>query len=285
MIVTGTSERGVFETIAIGRIKPSARNPRVVTSDSIGELVSSIREIGLMEPLVVRPVHDWFEVVAGHRRLEACKRLNLRQVPCHVVVMDERQAFETSLVENVQRQNLNALEEAIAFRRYVTEYGYGGITDLARRIGKSQSYVSRRISLLGLPEQVRDGILRRRITPAVAQELVSLEQSEAEMLAEVASTKGLSRSEVRALAKSKGGSRVPPMRVDLGGSADRSLSKALASLRVCLMRLDDAIRSVGDEDWIVREALANDRSTIHQVLDGEIRLKIRVKRQSAQRSF
>lgn len=115
-----------------------------------------------MEPLVVRPVEGWFEVVAGHRRLEACRLLNMRRVPCHIVSMDDKQAYETSLVENMQRQNLNALEEAVAFRRYVEEFGYGGISELARRIGKSQSYVIRRV-FSAQPPRVCE---RRSHTPA-----------------------------------------------------------------------------------------------------------------------
>lgn len=100
--------------------------------------MSSIQQKGLLEPIVVRPVEKAFEVVAGNRRFEACKKLGWRSIPCHVVELDDKEAFEVSILENVQRETLNPIEEGRAYRNYVDECGYGGESELARKIGKSQ---------------------------------------------------------------------------------------------------------------------------------------------------
>ena len=107
---------------------------------------------GLLEPIVVRPVENGSEVVAGNRRLEACRRLKMHRIPCHIVELDDREAFEVSLVENVQHETMNPVDEARAFKRYVDDYGYGGVSELARKIDKSQEYVSNRLRLLKLPK-------------------------------------------------------------------------------------------------------------------------------------
>jgi len=140
----------------------------------LDELIASIEEKGLLEPIVVRPVEDGFEVVAGYRRLEACKRLGWRRIPCHIIELDDREAYEVSLIENLQHKSLDPIEEALAFKRYVEEYGYGSVTELARRIEKSPSYVSRMIALLSLPDDVREELVRRRKSPSIAQELLNL---------------------------------------------------------------------------------------------------------------
>ena len=102
------------------------------------ELTSSIRQQGLLEPIVVRPLDDGFEVVAGNRRLDACKKAGMRKISCNILYLSDKEAYEVSLIENVQHKTLDAIEEAEAFKSYVEEYGYGGESELASRIGKSQ---------------------------------------------------------------------------------------------------------------------------------------------------
>ncbi|MGC8912085.1 MAG: ParB/RepB/Spo0J family partition protein, partial [Nitrososphaeria archaeon] len=131
---------GFIEELEVYRI----HSPKYSLRSDLGrldELITSIEEKGLLEPIVVRPVEDGFEVVAGCRRLEACKRLGWRKIPCHIIELDDREAYEVSLIENLQHKTLDPIEEALAFKRYVDEYGWGGMSELARRVGKSVQYV------------------------------------------------------------------------------------------------------------------------------------------------
>ncbi len=164
---------GLTDSVDAKLIDPPAMTLRDYT-EKVDELVSSIREKGLVQPIIVRPVGMRFEVVAGARRLEACKRLRWSRVPCIIRELSDRDAYEIALTENVQRKTMNPVEEATAFRRYIDEYGWGGETVLAKKIGKSQEYVSQRLALLDLPGQVMKKIIRRQITTSVAQELTRL---------------------------------------------------------------------------------------------------------------
>jgi ParB family chromosome partitioning protein len=168
---------------------------------SLDELVASIEKKGLLQPIVVRPVGDGFEVVAGNRRLEACRRLKMMRIPFVVAELYDREVFEASLIENLQHKTLNPTEVAKAFKRYVDEYGWGGVSELARRIGKSHSYVSMRIALLKLPKEVQEAIVRRRTNPSVAQELLSLDEEHRATLSKIIVEKKVTRSEVRRIIK------------------------------------------------------------------------------------
>jgi ParB family transcriptional regulator, chromosome partitioning protein len=139
--------------------------------DGLDDLTSSIKEKGLIEPIVVRPIGGTFEVVAGVRRFEACKRLRWSRVPCIIRNLSDKDAYEMSLTENIQRKTMNAVEEALAFRRYVDMRGWGGESVLAKKLGKSQEYISQRLSLLSLPKPVKQRIIRRQINPSVAVEI------------------------------------------------------------------------------------------------------------------
>ncbi len=124
----------------------------------IPELASSIRQKGLLQPIIVPIKDDHFEIVAGNRRYEACKSLGWRKITCHIEELDDREAFEIALMENIQRSTLNPVDEAKAFQSYVSNFGWGGVTDLASKIGKSVSYVTKRIALLTLPPDVISSI-------------------------------------------------------------------------------------------------------------------------------
>jgi ParB/RepB/Spo0J family partition protein len=156
-------------------------------------LVQSVRRHGLLQPIIVRPIvsssyrhsqerrdrpsHARYEIICGHRRYSACRELGLTFIPAVVTNLDDRQALEVALVENLQRENLNPIEEAEAFKKYVTSYGRGSMTALAGKIGKSEEYVSHKMLLLGLPKEILDMISRRLLKPAQATELIWLKDS------------------------------------------------------------------------------------------------------------
>jgi ParB/RepB/Spo0J family partition protein len=135
------------------------REPKFLLRTSLGrieELADSIRKKGLLNPLTVRKTPEGYELVCGWRRYNALKMLGMEWVLCVVHEdLSDKDAFEVALVENVQRKELSPMEEAKAFKKYVEEYGWGSVTELAEKIGKNKSYVARRIQFLELPEEVQ----------------------------------------------------------------------------------------------------------------------------------
>lgn len=171
--------------------------------ERIQELMDSIRAIGLVQPIVVRPMQGHFEIVAGARRFEACKKLRWAKVPCIIRELSDREAFEFALVENIQRNTMNVMEEAMAFKRYISREGWGSESVLARRIGKSQEYVSHRLSLLSLPTSVRERIAKHQITPSMAGEILRLAEPATQIaLSEVAARDHLTVKVVRRAVRS-----------------------------------------------------------------------------------
>lgn len=274
---------GIFEEVEVSRID-LAKNGLRVNVGSIGELTSSIAEKGLLQPIVVRVLEGRYEVVAGNRRLSACRLLRWRKIPCHVIELDDKESFEVSLIENVQHRTLNPIEEAMAFKRYVEEFGWGGISDLAEKISKSQEYVSRRIQLLQLPEKVQEKIMRRRISPSIAQELLRIDSKTAEKLAEMVESKHIKRDEIRQIVKSTKKENLDEFKEtnlsrtyeEVASTTDDALRKCVTILKSTLLRLDDVINEI-DEDWITKEMLMQYRMIIHGDIDSFLRLRKRLK--------
>ena len=280
---------GYFEEIKTNKIRPPLTLLRT-DACPIEELVSSILQKGLLEPIVVRPSEGLFEVVAGNRRLEACRRLRFRKIPCHVVELTDKEAFEVSLIENLQRKTMNPFEEGYAFKRYVEEFGYGGISELAKKIGKSQPYVSRRVALTSLPDELKEKVMRRRISTSMIEELVPLdEENRAELAELITESKTITRAEVRELARYMTSNRRKyqnngkrrevsyyqqiEMRRRL---IDRMLARCIASLKSNMGRFDDAIDSLkdGDEEtWIILDALEWSRRIMNKQVDDLLRLR------------
>src|ERR671921_2339939 len=129
---------------------------------------------GLFQPILIRPLSHGFEIVAGHRRYQACKSLRWRFIPCKIREMTDKQAFEIQLSENIQRKSMDPIEEAEAFRRYVIDFGWGGVSDLAKKIGKSEEYVSHRIQLLKLPEEIKKKIASQLLNVSKAIEISAI---------------------------------------------------------------------------------------------------------------
>ena len=134
-------------------------------------MTKSIRQHGLLQPLVVRPTEDYFEVVIGCRRFLACKSLNWKKNTLSYGNLDEIQAYEVSLVENIRRKSLTPLEEANAFKIYVSDHGWGSVSKLAYKIGKYPSYIIRRITLLILLVDVLESIKNSSLSHSSTKEL------------------------------------------------------------------------------------------------------------------
>lgn len=273
---------GFLEEIKIRRIKLPQRALRAELGN-LSELTCSIHEKGLLQPIIVRPLDNTscFEVVAGNRRLQACNNLQCSKILCHIVDLDDKESYEVSLVENVQHKTLELVEEAEAFNKYVSDYGYGGVSELARKIGKSPSYVSRRISLLKLPKEIQKQLLRQRKSASIAQELFSLDIQDKERLANLIVDKNLTRENVRAIISDLNYStndEAPLLsfysnKIRHERIIEKTLMKCITSFKVCMMRIDQILDDVDQNDWLLREVLMQYRQAIHKEIDGLLHIK------------
>lgn len=285
-LVARLSRPDFLDRIELDQIKPS-KFPLRSSPGDMTSLMSSISELGLLQPMLVRPVETGFEIVCGHRRYEASKRLKLKEVPCIVQYFTDQKAFEVGLTENVQRQSLDPIDEATAFRRYVREFGWGGISRLARRIGKSEEYVSQRILLLSLPKEIQAKVKENSISPSNARELVWLKNSELqkEFLKVITDRelpvkkvheaikfvkKGLDVHEALDIATG-GNFFIPPYRSNKPDPSVVLIDRAIAILRVGMMRLDELFEDVKPKQ--ISEFLIHKRFAIHQLIDECIRFK------------
>jgi ParB family transcriptional regulator, chromosome partitioning protein len=168
--------------VPIEFLKPNPRNPRRHFSDAeLGELAGSIRERGIIQPIVVRTVRgasDSFEIIAGERRWRAAQRAGLHEVPIIVHEASDAEALELAIIENVQRTDLNALEEAMGYQALADEYKYTQ-DDIAKTVGKSRSHVANTLRLLKLPEAVKAYINVGKLTAGHARALIGLPDPEA----------------------------------------------------------------------------------------------------------
>ena len=155
-------------------IQPNPLQPRgLISPDSLHDLVASIREHGIIEPLVVAKTPAGYQIIAGERRWRASKQAGLTTVPVLVKETTSKGMLEMAIVENVQRQDLNPIERAQAFQRLIEEFGLP-LQEIAKRIGKSESYVSNTMRLLALPDAIKDGIISASITEGHARAIAGL---------------------------------------------------------------------------------------------------------------
>ena len=278
----------VPEYIDVKLIQHSPNNARKNLSN-LGSLIESIKENGLLQPIIVRLSGNKFEVVAGNRRLEACKRLHWLKIPSLVRELSDKEAYEIGLIENIERETLTPVEEAKAFQLYVKEKGWGGAKSLAEKIGRSEEYVSHKIALLSLPKMVLDLISSDKISPSAAHELIWVDNADdQEALARTTVELGISAKKVReaVVLSKKSGQRMDQVLSDMnvvrsGHSKDAAekrmklLEKSILTLRICMLRLDSIIEELDNElrSDSLREVLIQKRLLIHNEIDELIQMK------------
>lgn len=174
----GAVERARGQRLApIEFLRPNPRNPRKSFDDSeLDELAQSIRERGIIQPILVRTVPgmvDVFEIIAGERRWRAAQRAGLHEAPIILVEASDKDALEIAIVENVQRSDLNALDEAQGYEQLMGEFGYTQL-DLSKVIGKSRSHVANTLRLMKLPDSVRRQVADGQLTAGHARALLAL---------------------------------------------------------------------------------------------------------------
>jgi ParB family transcriptional regulator, chromosome partitioning protein len=268
---------GIIEELSISRIKED-RNIRDATPE-VGELAMSIRQKGLLQPIVVRPVEGYFKIVAGNRRFRACKSLGWRKISCHVIELDDKQAFEISLIENLQRKTLSPLDEGKAFKAYVSDFGWGGLSELSLRIGKSVSYITKRIKLLNLPSNILDSIVNHTLDISIAEELFTVkDETKQSSLASLIADRRLSLRKARKLLKNINEKDVDfesfykTDYVDHVKIAEKSFDKTIAALRIAMNSLADVINHV-EHDWILHEVLMQHKNMLNTQIDIVIKEK------------
>jgi ParB family chromosome partitioning protein len=198
----GMEETKALLSCGIEEIVPNRSQPRKHFDESkLQELAASIKEKGILEPLIVRKVDQGYEIVVGERRWRAAQKAGLREVPILIKEIGERESLELSVIENLQREDLNPLEEAEAFKRLTEEFGFNQ-GDLATRIGKDRTTVANALRLLKLPAEVKNQLLQNHITSGHARAILSLENRERQKeLCSLIVQRGLSVREAEALAK------------------------------------------------------------------------------------
>ena len=187
-----------------GSLRPNARNPRREFPNSeLDELAASLRERGIIQPIVVRAmrgVADGYEIVAGERRWRAAQRAGLHEVPVVVIEATDAEALQLAIIENVQRADLNPLEEAEGYRALMDEFG-NSQEDIARIVGKSRSYVANTLRLLKLSDAVKAYIHSGKLTAGHARMLVG--EPNADALAEEIVARELNVRQVEAMARER----------------------------------------------------------------------------------
>lgn len=174
------TDRHVLE-IPVGKILPNPHQPRVdFVEDRLRELADSIKEHGILQPLIVTKRGESYELIAGERRLQAAKQVGLATVPALVRDVEEQQKFELAIIENVQRHDLNPIEEAKAYRRLIDEFDLTQ-EDVARKMGKSRSLVANTLRLLQLPAEIQRALLEGTVSEGHAKAILAVEGLEKQM--------------------------------------------------------------------------------------------------------
>ena len=217
--------------IATSRLQPDPQQPRRVFDEAkLKELADSIGEIGVMQPLlVVETTSGDYRIVAGERRYRAACKAKLKELPCIVRKYDDARLAEISLIENIQREDLNAMEEAMAYRRLMDSFGYTQ-EDIAKRLGKSRPYIGNTLRLLQLPPQYSKLVSDGRLSPGHARTVLSLRtpEDQAELVSAVM-TKNLSVRQAEDLAKAIAGRKPAAKKTNAVDANFRDLEKRFRS--------------------------------------------------------
>jgi ParB family transcriptional regulator, chromosome partitioning protein len=269
---TSVVSYGIIEDLSISKIKLPTNQLR--SKQDLEELSLSIAQKGLLEPIIVRTVDDkpFYEIVAGCRRYLACKKIGRRKITCQITDLSDKEAYEVSIIENVQRMTLAVMDEARAFKTYVSDYGWGGVSELAARLGKSVSYVTKRIMLLNLPKEVKDSIIGRTLSPSIAQELIYLQdEKDKSDLAKLVINRHLPTRKVRKMVKEMNNDKNMEETVIRHITRDnlrtqKSFDKTIITLRIAMNRISNIIDDI-DDDWVIHEMLMQHKRRLHEQID------------------
>lgn len=167
-----------YADLDIDQLKPNPLQPRLKFSqESIGELALSIKESGVLQPIVVAPEENYYRIIVGERRWRAAQKVGLKKIPVLIRTIPKEKQLESSLIENLQREDLNPLEIALAYQKMIREWHYTQ-HEVAQKVGKDRSSVTNYLRLLKLPKEIQDHLAAGKISMGHARALISLENSE-----------------------------------------------------------------------------------------------------------
>jgi ParB family chromosome partitioning protein len=206
-LIPGAAQESQGETqsvteLSLDLIGPNPDQPRTDLDDeAIRELAESLRRVGLLQPIIVRPLGDQYQIIAGERRWRAAKVAGLEKVPVRVIAATSAESLGLALIENLQREDLNAIEEARGYRRLLDEYQMTQ-AELADKVSKSRSTITNAMRLLDLPEEVQELVYQGKLSAGHARAILSVpDESSRVKLANKATDEGLSVRDVENLAR------------------------------------------------------------------------------------
>jgi ParB family chromosome partitioning protein len=277
-------DSSIVEQIEMKMIRPSQfsiRDKFQRNDCDFETLVNSIREHGLLQPILIRPLEHGFEIVAGHRRFQACRTLRWRFITAKIRELSDKQTYEIQLTENIQRKSMDPIEEAEAFRRYVIDFGWGGVSELAKKIGKSEEYVSHHMQLLKLPDEIRHKIVNNSLKVSQAIEIVQVPHDKQQKIANEVINNNLTVRQIRELKMAL--KEEETFNKIIVSTKDESRSSAIAkkaslTLKITLARLDNLINEVHttiepDQRAEIINLLMGIRLRVHSLIDESIRFK------------
>jgi ParB family chromosome partitioning protein len=196
------SETGTAVELDIGLISPNPEQPRTeIDEEGLAELADSIKKVGILQPIIVRPLGDAYQIIAGERRWRAARVAGLARVPVRVLASTETESLELALIENLQREDLNPIEEARGYRKLLNEYQMTQ-SELADKVSKSRSTITNALRLLDLPDEVQDMVHGGRLSAGHARAILAVPDEGARLrLAQKTADEGLSVREVENLAR------------------------------------------------------------------------------------
>jgi ParB family chromosome partitioning protein len=298
---------GQIDDVPLKDIRMPTHNLRNRWEDpQINQIANSIKQHGLLQPIIVRLItttpkenindeREQFEIVAGCRRFLACQSIHWKKIPCHIVHLNDMQMFEVSLIENIERKSLSPLEEGNAFKKYVCDKGWGSVAKLSSKIGKSSSYITKRIALLDLPEDVKKAIENSNLSPSTAEELIPVKDGNTQSyLASLISRRHLSTKKAREMIKTEGNSGETEEKTDDPFYCENSeildvrrqlqpFNKSIVALRIAMNRLATVMEDIREEqekagntmesNELIYELLRHHTKTLNDQIDSLMRAK------------
>jgi ParB family chromosome partitioning protein len=237
-LIESRATQAQIREVPVGKILPNPAQPRLsYDEESLTELADSIREHGVLQPILVRPAGSKFELIAGERRWRASGMAGRESIPAIVVEFDEQTALEVSIIENLQREDVSPLEEAAMFRKMTETFGYS-VRQLAQKVGKDKGYVENRLRLSDAPPDIRELLSLRKDTISHAYELMKIgDERKRRRLAKRIAAGDLSLAKLRIIT----GTGVDDEADDHPKRATRKRAKTAAGHAVAAKAADDAL--------------------------------------------
>jgi len=235
LIATSTEEtepvQDTTDELAIDLIEPNPKQPRSdFDPEKLEELTASVKTHGLLQPIIVRPIGDTYQIIAGERRWRACRAAGLTNVPVRIVNKDDRETAELALIENLQRDDLNPIEAAYGYQSLIVNYDLTQ-ADAADRIGISRVAVTNALRLLDLPEPIQQMVFESKLSAGAARALMAIRGVDGRIkLAEKAAEESLSVREIENLARLYTGGELPKAKRPVSPASYRNVARRLRRL-------------------------------------------------------